>query len=110
MTGDGHRAPAAGLGTGRTAAWLCGALGIDELAVRPAAQGGGLARALLGAVTAGAPGGRAWLLTSARSPGAVAFYRRQGWIQATHPSPDGAGIIVFLSPHHPAAASAPLPL
>ncbi|MGW3728444.1 GNAT family N-acetyltransferase [Streptomyces sp. F001] len=101
---------AAGLGLERTVQWLCGAREIDELAVRPAAQGTGLAAALLDAVIAGAPEGRAWLLTSIRAPRAVAFYRGQGWTQATHPSPQGSGIAVFLGPHHPARRSAVLPL
>ncbi|MGH4029977.1 GNAT family N-acetyltransferase [Actinomycetota bacterium Odt1-20B] len=96
---------AALLGAERTARWLCGAREIDELAVRPAAQGSGVAAALLDAVAAGAPGGRCWLLTSVRSPRALAFYRRRGWTQVTHPSPGGRGIAVFLGPCHPAAAS-----
>lgn len=45
-----------------------------------------------------------------RSPRAVAFYRRQGWTQATHPSPEGRGIVVFLRPCHPARTLAALPL
>lgn len=47
-----------------------------------------------------------WLLTSVQSPRAVAFYHRQDWTQATHPSPDGKGIVVFLGPRHPARALA----
>ncbi|MGW6009182.1 GNAT family N-acetyltransferase [Streptomyces sp. NPDC055210] len=101
---------AAGLGPDRTAHWLCGAREIDELAVHPAARGTGLAGELLEAVTADAPEGRSWLLTSVRSPRAMAFYRHQGWIQATHPSPEGTGIVVFLSPRHPAKALAAQPL
>ncbi len=101
---------AAGLGPGHTADWLCGAREIDELAVRPDAHGTGLAGALLDAVTEDAPDGRSWLLTSAQAPRAMAFYRRQGWTQATHPSPDGKGIAVFLSPRHPARSLAVLPL
>ncbi|MEU4148447.1 GNAT family N-acetyltransferase [Streptomyces parvulus] len=101
---------AAGLGPARTADWLCGALEVDELAVRTAARGAGVAGGLLEAVTAHAPDGRAWLLTSVRNARAAAFYRRQGWTQATHPSPDGRGIVVFLGPHHPARPLAPLPL
>ncbi|MEU0060857.1 GNAT family N-acetyltransferase, partial [Streptomyces sp. NPDC006334] len=101
---------AASLGPKRTAQWLCGAREIDELAVHPAAHGTGLAADLLEAVTEDAPDGRSWLLTAARSPRAVAFYRRQGWTQATHPSPEGKGIIVFLSPRHPARALASAPL
>lgn len=101
---------AAGLGPAYTADWLSGALEIDELAVRPAARGTGLAGELLEAVTAEAPDGRAWLLTSVQSTRAIAFYRREGWTQVTHPSPDGKGIVVFLGPHHPARSLAPLPL
>ncbi|MDX2923343.1 MULTISPECIES: GNAT family N-acetyltransferase [Streptomyces] len=101
---------AAGLGARRTEDWLCGAFEVDELAVRPGAQGCGLAGELLEAVTAGAPEGRSWLLTSVRAPRAMAFYHRQGWCQATHPSPDGKGIVVFLGPRHPARGLVPLPL
>ncbi|MEV6833351.1 GNAT family N-acetyltransferase [Streptomyces sp. NPDC051133] len=100
---------AAGLGPERTREWLCGAREIDELAVCPAARGTGLADALLEAVTADAPEGRSWLLTSVRSPRAMAFYRRHGWTQATHPSPEGIGTAVFLGPRHPARALAALP-
>lgn len=101
---------AAGLGTERTLDWLVGAREIDELAVRPAAAGTGLAARLLEAVTADAPAGRAWLLTSVQSGRAVSFYRRGGWAQATHPSPDGKGIVVFLGPRHPARTLVALPL
>ncbi|NEB94318.1 GNAT family N-acetyltransferase [Streptomyces bauhiniae] len=92
----------AALGTERTHAWLCGALEIDELALRPAAQGTGLGARLLDAVTRDCPAGRAWLLTSQRSGRATSFYRHLGWHQATHPTPDGNGLIVFLGPRHPA--------
>ncbi|MFF8633635.1 GNAT family N-acetyltransferase [Streptomyces pilosus] len=101
---------AAGLGNDRTAGWLCGAREIDELAVRPTARSTGLATRLLEAVTTDAPEGRAWLLTSVRNGRAMAFYRRNAWTQATHPSPDGKGIVVFLGPRHPARSLAPLPL
>ncbi|MFC8671431.1 GNAT family N-acetyltransferase [Streptomyces griseorubiginosus] len=101
---------AAGLGPERTAAWLCGAREIDELAVRPGARGTGLAGELLAAVTEDAPDGRSWLLTSVRSTRAMSFYRGRGWAQATHPSPDGEGIVVFLGPRHPARALTPQPL
>ncbi|MFJ5059309.1 GNAT family N-acetyltransferase [Streptomyces nigra] len=101
---------AAGLGARRTEDWLSGAFEVDEIAVRPAAHGSGVAGALLEAVTAHAPEGRSWLLTSVQAPRAMAFYRRQGWAQATHPSPDGKGIVVFLGPRHPARGLAPLPL
>ncbi|MFF3935008.1 GNAT family N-acetyltransferase [Streptomyces phaeofaciens] len=101
---------AAGLGPRRTVDWLCGAREIDELAVRPQAHGTGLAADLLEAVAEDAPDGRSWLLTSLRSPRAVSFYRGQGWTRATHPSPDGEGIVVFLGPRHPAKALAAQPL
>ncbi|MFI2758395.1 GNAT family N-acetyltransferase [Streptomyces echinatus] len=101
---------AAGLGPSRTEEWLCGAREVDELAVRVTARGNGIAAGLLKAVTEEAPDGRAWLLTSLRSPRAMAFYRRQGWTQATHPSPTGHGIAVFLGPRHPARTLAAQPL
>ncbi|GAA2530944.1 MULTISPECIES: GNAT family N-acetyltransferase [Streptomyces] len=101
---------AAGLGPERTVDWLCGAREIDELAVRPVAQGTGLAVDLLKAMTDDAPGGRSWLLTSVQSTRAMSFYRSQGWTQATHPSPEGNGSAVFLSPHHPARHLAAQPL
>ncbi|MER7403695.1 GNAT family N-acetyltransferase [Streptomyces sp. NPDC000070] len=96
---------AAGLGPEHTAEWLCGSREVDELAVRSDARGTGLAAGLLEAVTADALEGRSWLLTSVRSEGAMAFYRRQGWTQATRPSPDG-DIVVFLGPRHPARSLA----
>ncbi|MCC8337241.1 GNAT family N-acetyltransferase [Streptomyces sp. R1] len=105
-----HPQAAAGLGAAYTADWLCGALEIDELAVRAAARGTGLAGDLLDAVTAHAPDGRAWLLTSVQNARAMAFYRRRGWTQVTHPSPKGKGIVVFLGPRHPARSLAPRPL
>ena len=89
---------------------VCGAREIDELAGRPAAHGAGLAAELLEAVTKGAPEGCSRLLTSVRSPRAVAFYRWQGWTQATHASPEGRGIVVFLGPCHPARTLTALPL
>ncbi|MER8059754.1 MULTISPECIES: GNAT family N-acetyltransferase [unclassified Streptomyces] len=105
-----HAQAAAGLGPDHTLRWLVGARETGELAVRPAARGTGLAARLLEAVTADAPGGRAWLVTSVRSGRALSFYRRQGWTQATHPSPDGRGVAVFLGPRHPARSLAPGPL
>ncbi|MER8222576.1 GNAT family N-acetyltransferase [Streptomyces sp. NPDC094143] len=99
---------AAGLGARHTEDWLCGAFEVDELAVRPSAHGSGLAGRLLQAITAGVPEGRSWLLTSVRAPRAMAFYHRQGWIQATHPSPDSKDIVVFLGPHHPARHLVPV--
>ncbi|MFI1471804.1 GNAT family N-acetyltransferase [Streptomyces wuyuanensis] len=105
-----HPQAAAGLGPDRAHEWLVGSREVDELAVRPAARGTGLAGDMLKAVTEDAPDGRAWLLTSVRSARAMAFYRRQGWAQATHPSPDGMGTAVFLGPAHPARTLVPLPL
>ncbi|MFD8371520.1 GNAT family N-acetyltransferase [Streptomyces sp. NPDC059688] len=105
-----HPQAAAALGPERTAQWLCGAREVDELAVRTAARGTGVAAELLEAVTADAPEGRSWLLTSVRSGRATSFYRRQGWTQATHPSPEGHGIAVFLGPRHPARTLAAPPL
>ncbi|MFG2437248.1 GNAT family N-acetyltransferase [Streptomyces sp. NPDC048508] len=104
-----HPQAAAGLGSARAIQWLCGAREIAELAVRPAERGTGLAARLLDAVTSGAPGDRTWLLTSVRSGRALSFYRRQGWAQATHPSPDGTGVAVFLGPRHPGRSGVVLP-
>lgn len=101
---------AAGLGPSRTEEWLCGAREVDELTVHPAAHGNGVAAGLLRAVTEDAPDGRSWLLTSLKATHAMAFYRRQGWAQAIHPSPDGHGIVVFLGPRHPARPLATHPL
>ncbi|MFG2891130.1 GNAT family N-acetyltransferase [Streptomyces sp. NPDC048248] len=98
----------AALGAERTMAWLCGAQEIDELAVHTQARGGGLGAGLLGALTAEAAHGRSWLFTSVRAESAVAFYRRLGWRQATHPAPGGNGAAVFLGPHHPAEVPAAL--
>ncbi|MEU3027881.1 GNAT family N-acetyltransferase [Streptomyces incarnatus] len=105
-----HAQVAAGLGPDHTVDWLVGARQLDELAVRRDARGTGLAARLLETVTADAPGGRSWLVTSVRSGRAMSFYRRQGWTQATHPSPDGRGVAVFLGPRHPARSLAPQPL
>ncbi|MFJ6730428.1 GNAT family N-acetyltransferase [Streptomyces sp. NPDC091281] len=102
-----HPQAAAALGPRRTADWLCGALGVDELAVRPTAHGTGIATALLTTVTTTAPDGRAWLLTSLRNPRALAFYAREGWTRTTHPAPAGDGVVVLLGPRHPARAGAP---
>ncbi|WP_407555254.1 GNAT family N-acetyltransferase [Streptomyces sp. Pv4-95] len=100
---------AAALGAARTTAWLCGAQEIDELAVHTQARGSGLGACLLDALHAETAHGRSWLLTSVRAERAVAFYRRLGWRQATHPAPGGQGVAVFLGPHHPAEVPAPLP-
>ncbi|MFD9717848.1 GNAT family N-acetyltransferase [Streptomyces sp. NPDC059076] len=92
----------AALGPVRTGEWLCGAIEVDELAVARRARGRGVARALLDTVTADAPDGRSWLLTSVRATDALRFYRRAGWRQVTHPAPDGRSVAVFLGPRHPA--------
>lgn len=109
-TGRCYPQAATSLGPRRTADWLCGAREVDELAVLPDHQGNGIATELLAAVTTDAPKGRAWLLTSVRSAPALAFYRRQGWTQATHPAPEGQGVAVFLGPRHPARRLAARPL
>ncbi|GAA1138520.1 hypothetical protein GCM10009579_72880 [Streptomyces javensis] len=85
-TGRCYPQAAVSLGPDRTVEWQCGAREINELAVRADAQGTGLAAELLEAVTADAPDGRSWLLTSVQSGRAMSFYRRQGWTQATHPA------------------------
>lgn len=93
---------AAALGGRRTRGWLCGATEVDELAVRGTARGRGLGTALLTAVTATAPDGRCWLLTSVRAEPALRLYLRLGWRQATYPTSGGDGLAVFLGPRHPA--------
>ncbi|MFJ3633371.1 GNAT family N-acetyltransferase [Streptomyces sp. NPDC090112] len=101
---------AAALGPEHTASWLCGGREVDELAVAKAARGRGVGTALLDAVTADAPEGRCWLLTSVRARDALAFYRRLRWTQATHPAAEGTGHAVFLGPLHPARTAAPRPI
>ncbi|MGC4949981.1 GNAT family N-acetyltransferase [Streptomyces sp. DT224] len=98
----GYAAVASVLGPERTAAWLVGALEVDELALSPRARGTGLAAALLESVTASAPEGRCWLLTSADAGPAVRLYLRLGWRRVPGPAgrPD---IAVFLGPRHPAS-------
>lgn len=105
-----HPRISAALGEYRTADWLCGAREVDELAVATPARGTGLGARLLEAVTADRADGRCWLLTSVAARGAVAFYEREGWTQATHPAPGGAGHAAFLGPRHPARTAAPRPL
>ncbi|MEU2458244.1 GNAT family N-acetyltransferase [Streptomyces sp. NPDC012473] len=101
---------AAGLGTERTRAWLCGGREVDELAVAGAVRGQRVGAALLGAVTADAAEDRCWLITSIRAREALAFYRHMGWVQATHPAPEGDGYAALLGPRHPARTAVPLPL
>ncbi|MGW6583920.1 N-acetyltransferase family protein [Streptomyces globisporus] len=89
------------LGAGRTRAWLCGALEVNELAVAPEAHGGGLGAALLDAVTGPAPDGRCWLLTSVRAEAALRLYERAGWRRVDAPVPGKAALVVLLGPRHP---------
>lgn len=90
------------LGPERVERMLVGALEVDELAVRPRARRGGLGRQLLGELTCDPPGGRAWLLTSQQITDTVAFYRRVGWYEVPPLPGRDNGIVVFLSPAHPA--------
>ncbi|RPK83863.1 GNAT family N-acetyltransferase [Streptomyces sp. ADI98-10] len=92
------------LGPGRTRAWLCGALQVDELAVAPDAAGAGLGAALLHAVTEAAPDGRCWLLTSLQAEPALRLYERAGWQRIDAPVPGAAALVVLLGPRHPRRA------
>ncbi|WP_244164931.1 GNAT family N-acetyltransferase [Streptomyces silaceus] len=94
------------LGARRAEAWLCGARQVDELAVRPAAHGLGLGRALLAAAIRDAPDGRCWLLTSPRATDAVRLYRRAGWQQVVTPALESRDLTLFLAPGHPAVPEA----
>ncbi|UQX01323.1 GNAT family N-acetyltransferase [Streptomyces sp. RerS4] len=99
-----HRAypqVAAQLGPQRVRELLVGALEIDELAVRAHARGHGTGRALLTEITADAPDGRAWLLTSRLATDTVATYRRLGWHEVPALPGTLTGVIVFLAPGHP---------
>jgi GNAT superfamily N-acetyltransferase len=89
------------LGPERVDRMLVGALEVDELAVRPRAQGSGLGRQLLAELTSDAPDGRAWLLTSRQITDTVAFYHRVGWYEVPPLSGPENDIVVFLSPNHP---------
>ncbi|WP_311318300.1 hypothetical protein [Streptomyces sp. 840.1] len=73
----GYSRISAAPGPERTAAWLVGALEVDELALGPRARGAGLAAALLDSVTAPAVDGRCRLITSARAGPALRLY--PGW-------------------------------
>ncbi|GAB3213738.1 GNAT family N-acetyltransferase [Marinactinospora thermotolerans] len=86
------------LGAERVRVRLVDALEVDELAVVPEGRGAGLGTRLLDTMRGRAPRGRAWLVTSARSPQAVGFYRGRGWQEATEPDEPGEEIVVFLSP------------
>ncbi|MFC9397401.1 GNAT family N-acetyltransferase [Streptomyces sp. NPDC057027] len=109
-TGRCYPPISAALGKRRTADRPCGAREVDELAVATPARGAGLGARLLDAVTADRADGRCWLLTSVAAITAVAFYEREGWTQATHPAPGGAGHAAFLGPRHLARTAAPRPL
>ncbi|MET8683245.1 GNAT family N-acetyltransferase [Streptomyces sp. NPDC004732] len=100
----------AALGEDRTAAWLCGAREVDELAVASRARGTGAGSGLLDAVTRDRADGRCWLLTSVAAGAARTFYERAGWTPVTHPAAGGAGLAAYLGPRHPAGAAAPRPL
>jgi GNAT superfamily N-acetyltransferase len=92
------------LGPGRTRAWLCGALEVNELAVSPGARGAGMGAALLDAVTGPAPDGRCWLLTSLRAESALRLYERAGWLRVDTPVPGAGALVVLLGPRHPQCA------
>lgn len=86
------------LGVDRVNDLLVGAFEVDELGVRAHARGTGLGRRLLSALTATAPGGRAWLLAWNQAHDTLAFYRRIGW-QEPEPVPGNeTDVVVFLSP------------
>lgn len=97
---------AASLGSERVAAWLCGGLEVNELAVSARARRTGLGAALLAAVTAPADDARCWLLTSVQAQGTLRFYAAVGWHQVPVPVPGKAGPVVLLGPRHPARAEA----
>jgi GNAT superfamily N-acetyltransferase len=106
-TGRAYGKASRQLGPPRVRDWLVGSLEVDELAVLPAAQGQGIGSRLLAAALKAAPDRRAWLLTQAQATDAVGFYRRRGWHQLTDPAADSTGIVVFLSPNHPATTAPP---
>ncbi len=89
------------LGPDRVDQLLVGALEIDELGVRSRARGTGLGRRLLCALTAGAPEGRAWLLTWSQAHDTLAFYRRIGWREPAARPGSETDVVVFLSPDPP---------
>lgn len=109
-TGRCYPQIAAALGADRTAAWLCGAREVDELAVASRARGTGAGAGLLDAVTGDRADGRCWLLTSVAAGEARTFYERAGWTPVTHPAAGGTGLAAYLGPRHPAGAAAPRPL
>lgn len=101
----GYGQVAEALGPGRTRAWLCGALEVNEPAVAPEAHGAGLGAALLHAVTGRAPDGRCRLLTSVRAEAALRLYERGGWQRVDAPVPGAAALVVLLGPRHPQRAA-----
>ncbi|MFD7969850.1 GNAT family N-acetyltransferase [Streptomyces clavifer] len=99
---------AATLGPDRVAAWLCGAVQVDEPAVAPTARGTGLCARLPAAVTDAAPDGRRRLLTSVHAKATPGFYAQVGRHRLPDTVPGRAGLAVLLGPRHPARArSAP---
>lgn len=94
------------LGPDRLHSLLDGALQVNELAVRPAAQGTGLGRALLSTVVA--PHERAWLLTFARARAAIAFYHRVGW-QEIPPQPGTESTLAVFASRLPRGSAAGQP-
>lgn len=86
------------LGAERVNQLLVGTFEIDELGVRSPARGTGLGQRLLSALTATAPGGRAWLLAWNQAHDTLRFYRRMGWREPEPRPGDETDIVVFLSP------------
>ncbi|MFI8893367.1 GNAT family N-acetyltransferase [Streptomyces paradoxus] len=86
------------LGAERVNELLVGCFEIDELGVRSRARGTGLGWRLLSALSSGAPGGRAWLMTWNGAPDALAFYRRAGWREPEPLPGEETDMVVFLAP------------
>jgi ribosomal protein S18 acetylase RimI-like enzyme len=81
----------------RVGSVLAGGVEVDELAVRPAARGRGVGRALLAAADTLAVG-HAWLITAAEAEGARAFYRACGWREVGRSSTCVRDVVVLLGP------------